>query len=285
MKKYTYIFASLLAVIAIFICFRQKNDFSPLSIESAITSNKAFIASNDPIASEILTQPYYSTGKGYLSYAFTSKDGQFLLRFLREKRLSTPSFWQKKEKAEQRNSRSEQLFTSYKIAHDLLAKETGMLFLQLTKPEMNLPQVALFDNSHKHSQLIDLNKVAFLIQLKASDAKTTIESLMDQNKVEEAKKRLDQIFSLVQSTTEKGVLHTSGLTTNRLNIGFIKNEAIYIDCAKLQIDPKINLKTLFIQNLRTLKTLNRWLMLHYPELSIYYQSLCKKTASSFDKDI
>lgn len=283
MKKKIYISAILLACLAFFTWYWQKNDFCLSSLEPTLPADRACPINNKPVATETLTQAYYYSGKGYLSYAFTSKDGQFLLRFLRRQRLGDPSIWLQKEKAKKRQERRELLFTSYKIACDILSEETGLLFLQLQKSQTILPQTTLFD-TQKRAYSVDLNQVAFLLQRKAQDAKTTIEALMNEKRVDEAKKRLVQIFALLQSTTQKGVLHTSGLTSSRLNVGFTKNRAIYIDCAKLQMDSESTGKALFIKNLRPLKTLNRWLMLHYPELSIYYQSLCKETLSTFDKE-
>lgn len=235
---------------------------------------------------QILTQPFYYIGHGFQFYAFESSDGKYVLKFLRHQRLHPPAFYDwlpnwgivrdiKAKKSFKRSERVRLLFESLKIAYEHLPEESGLLYVHLNKTKNQHKEAFLVDlqeNEHK----IALDDTEFVLQYKATFVKPTIKACMKAENINEAKARITQLFDLLKSTAQKGILDTDGALIYKNNVGFVKDKAIYIDIGSFEFKESIKSKERFEYDLRRLKPLYRWLVKNYPPLAAYFEKQQKK---------
>ena len=89
-----------------------------------------------------LNQPYIYLDQGGQIYAFMSIDGQYVLKFFQQKRLSAQHYLEympdyflvkklRKQKAKEKRERNQELMQSQQLAQLDLAKETGVIYTHL----------------------------------------------------------------------------------------------------------------------------------------------------------
>ncbi len=228
----------------------------------------------------ILDQPYHYLGRGFQCYAFVSSDRKHVLKFFRHQRLRPSEVldwlpqisWVKARKERKRGElekRKEHLFKSFKIAFEYIPYETGLVYIHLNKTKELHKTITIVDKSG-NSYAIPLDDYEFVLQRKASLLKPTITELMKQSKEEEAKKRINQIFTLLESCAKKGVLDTDGALIRKDNLGFLDDRAIYIDAGKLTLKEKIKRKEAFAKDLKRLRPFEKWLEENFPTLALYF---------------
>lgn len=234
----------------------------------------------------ILAQPFYYVGHGFQFYAFESSDGKYVLKFLRHQRLHPPVLYDwlpnigivrdiKAKKCLKRSERVKLLFQSLKIAYEELLEESGLVFVHLNKTKGQHKEaflVDLLENEHK----IALDDTEFVLQHKATFVKPTIKACMKAENLQEAKARITQLFDLLKSTAQKGILDTDGALIYKNNVGFIRDKAIYIDIGSFAFKESIKSKERFEYDLHRLKPLYRWLAKNYPPLAAHFEKQQKK---------
>ncbi len=239
----------------------------------------------------ILAQPFHYLGHGFQFYAFESADGKYVLKFFRHQRLHPPVLYDwfpdvaivrdlKAKKSLKRQERVDSLFSSIKIAYEAIPQETGLVFVHLNKTKNQFQPVMLIDLMGQEYRT-SLDDTEFLLQEKATFIKQTIKGLMSAGQLDEAKKRINQIFELMKEVSAKGVLDLDGALISKNNIGFIKDRAIYIDTGKFVLRESIKTKERFQQDLKRLKPLHKWLVSRYPPLAAHFDKQQKKALASF----
>lgn len=240
---------------------------------------------------EILDQSYTYLGRGFQCYVFVSTDGNYVLKFFRHQRLRMPVYfdwlpqiqWVKKKKASKEKElfrRKEHLFTSFKVAYEKVAPETGLIYVHLNKTTGQHPVITIVDGDGNGYEL-PLDAYEFVVQQKASLVKSTIAALMEEGREEEAKKRIASIFQLLVSCAKKGVADTDGALIRKDNLGFLGDRAIYIDAGKLSLKEKIKHRQVFAKDLRRLRPLGKWLEENYPTLAIYFEKQKRMAVQEF----
>lgn len=168
---------------------------------------KAF--SSAPITNELLSslnQDFYYLGQGRQVFVFQSKDGQYVLKFVRCNHYRVPfrhellahfnidssSFYKTRREHYQR------FFMSYKIALEELSDLTGVVFIHLNPTVGKLPNVKIYDRL-KRPFIVNLDQTAFLIQKKG----VPLTSVTD----EEMKKVIDSLFQTILTYKEKNIAH------------------------------------------------------------------------------
>lgn len=289
------VLAFLYVAIDCAITYKNRNDgFTLERIESAIpndprweinTSDTAFSQVN-----QILDQPWYYLGCGFQCFAFISQDGKYVLKFLRHQRLRPPTLYdllpsipfvleQKEKKTKTRQARVEQLFQSLKIAVERVPHETGILFVHLNKTLSHHPAVTIHDKCGD-CYTISLDDREFILQEKAQHIKPVIAKLMEEGKVDQAKKRLDQIVDLLTVCAKRGVLDLDRALIKKDNLGFLQDRAIYIDAGKFVEVEKVTLDQ-FKRDLTRLRPLYKWLMYSHPFLANHLERRQKQAIDSF----
>lgn len=242
-------------------------------------------------ANDALQQPYTYLAHGFQCYAFLSKDGKYVLKFIRQQRLQPPLIFQwlpnifffkgiKEEKVQMGKRRANYLFRSLKVAFEDVPDETGLLLVHLNKTKGLYPVVTIYDKAGSKFE-VALDDHEFLLQKKALPIKETISQLMQEGKVVEAKARIDQIFALLKTCAHKGIADMDNQLIRKGNLGFLQDKAIYIDTGK--ITRKESIKTLerFSKDLERLKPLHEWLEQNYPELAAHFEAEQKNVLANF----
>ncbi len=240
---------------------------------------------------EILAQPYAYLGHGFQVYAFESSDGKYVLKFLRHQRLHPPVLYDwlpdcslvrdiKAKKCLKRSNRVRLLFESLKIAYDYIPEETGLIYVHLNKTKDQYKEGFLVDLDHNEYR-VPLDDTEFVLQHKAMRVKPTIKGLMKAGKIAEAKVRIDQLFDLLKTTAQKGILDTDGALIHKNNIGYIQDRAIYIDTGRFVFKESIKNKEKFASDLKRLKPLYKWLVSRYPPLAAHFERQQKKVIEGF----
>ena len=236
-------------------------------------------------AKEALNQPYRYLAHGFQCYAFVSQDDKYVLKFFRHQRLrlprlimTIPSFpifdeWRKRRLLTL-SRRKDYLLRSFKTAWDLAKDENILIMVHLNATKGVFPNVEirdLLDNRYS----IDLDNYQFMLQRKADHIKTTLTSLMEEGKVDEAKKRVDAIFELFTHCAKKGIQDHDGALIRKNNLGFFEDRAIYIDGGKLAPRKAPCSKKAFVKDLKRLMPLQKWLEERYPELAQHFHTSWK----------
>lgn len=244
-------------------------------------------------AKSVLNQKFYYLGHGFQCYAFESEDRQYVIKFFRYQRLRLPNIiasipdvpvfseWRKGRIASL-NRRKEYLLRSFKTSWDYAKDETAMLFMHLNKSKglfQTITIVDLLGNEH----LIDLDNYQFMLQKKAMHIKPTISQLVAAGKVDEAAKRLDQIFQLLLHCSKRGIQDTDGALIRKNNLGFLGNQAIYIDGGKLVFKAELRTLKSFEKDLERLKPLLSWLKKEQPLLVQAYHDSHKKAVEEYGR--
>lgn len=279
-----------------FLFWKQRNDgFSVDRIYTKIANRPEWeIATTSQKLEEvnqILSQPFRYLGHGFQFYAFESSDGKYVLKFLRHQRLHPPVLYDflpdcgfvrdlKAKKSIKRSERVRLLFDSLKIAYENIADECGLIYVHLNKSK-NMHKEAFLIDLQENEYIVPLDDTEFVLQFKAECVKPTIKALMKAGNMEEAKKRINQLFSLLRCTAKKGILGTDGALIHKDNVGFTYDGAIYIDIGSFAIKDSIKTKERFTSDLRRLRPLNKWLTRNYPPLAAHFEKQQKKEIEAF----
>lgn len=294
MKKYAFLAVALLVAYGTYSYCRMQDK----KVEGFYVDRIAPIFPDDPrwdiavtpeqvkLANEILNQPFSYLGHGFQCYAFVSQDDKYVLKFIRQQRLQPNIFFQwlpdflKKEKVEQGKKRADYLFRSLKVAFEDVPEETGLLFVHLNKTKDLFPAITLYDKAHNRYE-VALDDHEFVLQKKALPIKPTIQQLMQEGKVDEAKLRVDQIFTLLETCAKKGIADLDNQLIRKNNLGFLPDRCIYIDIGKITRKASIKGKERFQKDLERLQPLYEWLQQNYPELASHFQETQNRVLINF----
>lgn len=216
-----------------------------------------------PSLRSALNQPYRYLGSGGQAYAFVSEDQRYVIKFLkqhhmRESRLLSHLPFSGKWQTVRRERR-ETILSSFKIAHDHFKEGTGLLYLHLN-PTDQLPPFLTFYDPIGIRHKIDLNRFAFALQEKADPAYETIEKLLREGEVGQAKVLIASLVELVANRYRAKVVDND---PRKRNFGFVGNRAIEIDLGSFSLsqgDPKK--RTFFYETSK----MRSWVKKHAPEL-------------------
>lgn len=249
--------------------FQRTQGFSEKKIRAHHPYDARFECRFTVDVNPLFDQEYHYLGSGKECYAFESADGAYVIKFFKQKHMSLKP-WQKalpfffREKIERRNNLREKCFTSYMLALQDLAEETGTLYLHLNKTNHLNKKLKLYDNK-KRAFTLNLDEVDFLVQKKATPILKAIEEYMSKKDIKKAKESIKSIVSLIQSRRGKEILDLD-LNCER-NLGLLNGKAISIDIGEFRKGrSKRSLKSEVTEATQDLKA---WLESHYPELKEY----------------
>ncbi len=242
-------------------------------------------------ASEALKQPFSYLGHGFQCYAFESRDGKYVLKFFRHQRLRLPDFvtmipsfplfeeW-RTTRILSLNKRREYLMRSCKTAQTFVPFETGLIYTHLNRSQGLFPSVIITDKLG-NDYTIALDDYQFVLQYKAEHVKPTLLQLAQSQRFDEAKKRIDQLFSLLSDCAQKGIQDTDNALIYKNNLGFLDDRAIYIDGGKLSRNDSIRRKDKFVKDLNRLKPLLKWMKEKAPSLVPLYNEAQEEAILAF----
>lgn len=214
---------------------------------------------------EAASQPYRYLDRGKQSFVFLSQDERYVLKFFDNRCLRSGKIPFLISISKKRcKKKLDRLFKGYYTASVLDPEHGGLLFMQLMPDASHQLPIKVTDRfGMKHE--INLAEIPFVMQLKATPLRELISSLLDEGKVDEAKKRLHQIFKMYLKGYQKGMMDMDH--NFMYNTGFVGDQPIRIDLGRLKEskaykDPKVysvDLEKIFI------KRLGDWLERHFPK--------------------
>lgn len=223
---------------------------------------------------EILNQKFYYVGKGAQSYAFKSADDKYILKFFKFKHLKPsifvaflPSmgfFKSYKEKQIERKSRLlRSVFDGYRLAYEVHAPETGLIYIHLNKSG-NLNKTVVVKDKIGFEKKIDLDEVPFVLQEKVKTTRMTMTELMHKGDISLVEQRIKQIFDLYLLEYNKGIYDRDHGVLH--NTGFVNEKPIHLDVGKLTKDERMKKKEYFKPDLLLIvQKFNTWFKANYPE--------------------
>lgn len=223
-----------------------------------------------------LDQPYRYIGKGAQSYAFLSRDGNYVIKFFKFKHLkpswlveSLPNISVFESYKAKKNLRKERLvssvFKGYKLAYDLHREQSGLLFIHLNKTSDLKKEMTLFDKIGR-AHRIDLDSTIFVLQERAKTTRDVVEEALAKGNLPLAQQRIDQIIALYLSEYRKGIYDRDhGLMHNT---GFVGEKAIHLDVGKMTREQEMEKRERYLPDLEILgKRFEEWLKVNFPEYS------------------
>ena len=226
---------------------------------------------------QILNQKFILYDKGSRSFVCVSEDGNYIIKFLKYQHLNKKSwlgalpfsfnpFYQeflfKKGKCTT-------LLNAWKTAFTDLKTETGLIYMHADNAQDLHQKITILDKNVQEYR-IDLDKVIFCVQKHADLIYLRIAQLMYNGDVEEAKRIISSIFSLLDSLGKKGVI--DAYFCSDFNFGLVGDEVIQIDLGKLNVDPICAQNLIYKQKIASMtERLKGWLEQNYPELFAHFE--------------
>ncbi len=188
-------------------------------------------------------KPFKYIGRGGQVYVFESFDKKYVLKIVRFHKANIPLtarlfkniFFCSKHYSEieqDRLKRFNRAFESYQIAWNHLRKETGMVYMKLFRAKQDYPQVVLSVNSLIKHQL-DLKDVAFIIQKRTDDFRSSLERMLQNNEDEELKKCISSYVEMAVKRSMQMILNKDYLLKN---FGYVQTTPIEIDLGNFYYD-------------------------------------------------
>ncbi len=198
-----------------------------------------------------LDQPYTYLGRGGQATAFVSQDGQFVIKFFKQKKLEDCR---------------DQTFSSYTIAFDELTSESQLIYIHLNSTNHLKKSIRLSDSTGKE-RWVELDTCDFVVQRRAVLPLEYLQDLMKRGHREEAQQAIDQLIQIIQATYKKGVRNRDPNIIK--NYGFIQGAPVLIDAGRLVKCKNHKEKARYHKKLkRSLYRLQEWLDSHFPELKV-----------------
>ena len=255
--------------------FRLSNITYPLPFEESwqIAANSA---DKEKQLNVILKQPFYYLGKGAQSYAFSSEDGKYVLKFFKFKHLrpslfidSLPPVGFLKSYKDKQIARKERklfgVFNSYKLAFDTDKDESGLIFIQLNT-EGNPERFVTVIDKIGVKRTVNLQNYPFILQYKGETLRVVINELLKKGGVEISKVRLGQILDMYAREYSKGIFdHDHGVMQNT---GFVGDQPIHLDVGKLLREEQMKDKAFAKKDAElVVEKMNEWVKKNYPQYS------------------
>lgn len=181
---------------------------------------------------QITEQPFILLGSGKECYAFVSEDGEIVVKFFKQKHMKTRYLLNyvplsktmkalHQETINRHRVRRQTLYQSYQIAYERLQKETGVVYLHLTKTKSLKKPIHLRTKQGKHLTL-KLDDMEFMVQRRATPIFDEIISHPEQGE-----QIISSIVDLIKSRKKKGI-GDNDINCER-NLGIYHEKAFQID--------------------------------------------------------
>lgn len=285
MKAFKFILFIVLFVGAERICHKLTHGFRLSNIYSNLPTDPA--RETSPLTEQemasvrsLLSQPYTFLDSGGESYAFVSEDGEYVLKFFKHHHMCLHSWMDPilpQKEIDRRKMRFNRFFKSCKLAYEVFRKETGLIFVHLSKSDDLNIQLTIFDPNHIAHQ-VNLNELEFALQKKVSMAAPIFADLAETGQLDIAKARLDTLVELIVHRCEVGLAdHDAQLR----NFGFLDDEVISVDLGCFSFDETLkNSQGIQRTLLHESAKMRKWIKTTYPELEAHLNEKIEKEFSN-----
>jgi hypothetical protein len=228
---------------------------------------------------EILKQKFHYLARGQHCYAFVSEDQKYVIKFHRFAShmrifpwLTHPFSYQFSESRKKiKKHNMEKLhynLQNYKNSYLFLKEETGLILLHINQTDHLQRRVTLVDKTKAEYQ-IPLDQVTFILQHKANLIYPTLDKLIQEKRLGEAKKIVSDIIHLIATDSQKGYVDNDPVL--RKNYGLFSDRAIHIDVGDLIKNGEMSFRENYIPHVKEMtEGLRKWLESTHPELLEHY---------------
>lgn len=272
------------------IFFKRNSSFCVRFLYSSLQNNLEWdlptpSTEQKELLDEILKQKFFYLAKGAHCYAFVSEDQKYVIKFHRYpshmrifpwlNHTFSYQFSERRKKIKEYNFRRLRInLASYRDSYQNLKEETGLILLHINQTDDLRRTVTLIDKTQSEYK-VPLDKVTFILQHKADLIYPTLDRLVNDRKLEEAKQAVSHIIQLITSCCQKGYVDQDPIL--RRNYGLLKDRAIHIDIGDLVKNEAISLKENYTSHVREMtESLRKRLEENYPELLAHYHGEIEK---------
>lgn len=243
-----------------------------------ITSEFAYRAEEAPEISPeelikinaILSQKFTYLGKGAQTYAFTSEDGAYVLKLVKQKHLKIPT-WTKillqlpglgsyrEHKVKKYKNRILSYMKCCHLTYDKLKEESGLIYMHLHRTKNLHPLVTISDKINLHYELA-LDDYEFLIQKKAELLFPALSKLFQQGDHQVIFDKLQNLIHLLILRSKSGIIDKDSPRRFSENIGFADNQPLFIDFGEFSKSELIRHPAFYKAHIRRhTEDLKKWL--------------------------
>jgi hypothetical protein len=178
-------------------------------------------------------------------------------------------FNEKRKKIKEHNfQRLHANWTSYKESYQNLREETGVLLLHINPTDHVRKTITIVDKTLAEYE-VSLDRVTFILQQRAELIYPTLDRLLTEKKIDEAKQVISRIIQLITTRCQKGYMDDDA--DLRKNYGLLKDRAIHIDIGDLFLREGISLRENYIPHIKEMtECLRQKLESLSPELLDHY---------------
>jgi hypothetical protein len=238
---------------------------------------KALSEADQQIVDTALSQHYRYLSKGGQSLVFLSEDGNYVLKFFKQRifnipRISTPidflNIYLKRRKENQRSAKRNRIYSAYQTGCDALSQETGILYVHFNTTS-HLPRELFCTLASGETASWDLNHCDFILQKRAERLHAHLDKLLAESNVNEAGESLKNLLQLYCTFFHKNVRDRDINIKN--NYGFIEGKPALYDVGRLIpcVGKKGKKKYQKRVHLNILPRFRKWVKLRYPLLIPY----------------
>lgn len=264
----------------------------------AISSNRPFDPSwqTDPLSSDekselehALSQKYRYFGKGGQCYVFFSEDGNYVIKFFKQRVYKIP-LWHhfipipyvfdryKEKKRSKRLDKIQRDFFSYKVSFEDLQEITGVLYVHLNPSQDLMRSVAIVDLLNIEHRL-DLDKFDFILQRRADMIYPTLTRLIEEQDSDRSKQIIDQVVQLILYRCQKG--YEDWDPNVRTNCGLLNDRVIKIDVGRFIANEQMKSKEMCSSELVRITTpFKEWLNNKDSDLANYCDEAVEKAIAT-----
>ncbi len=237
--------SALVFVCALFtIKYLGTGGFRAEKIHSHCLTSASFDFSSSGFSEKMLDQPFYYLGKGRQAYVFSSQDGKYVIKFLRDQKYR-PSLWmrasiffhalsssQKKVLREQ-SERLERALLSYQLASLKLSSETEILRTHIGQGPLSKNILLVDGFSRKFA--IDLGTTSFLLQRKGENLGRFLLRCHQKNDVKLLQSAICGFFETIKRRVGENILVRDAHCTLQ-NTALCRGRVIEIDVGSFYED-------------------------------------------------
>lgn len=193
------------------------------------------------VCDDLFNQPYYYLGSGCQTYSFRSQDGQYVIKFFKQRPMRL-SWWRRllapfSAEASRRLGVREALYSSCLLAFRELAHEAKLIALHLTRDATPTRRLTLCDQNGKWHTL-QLSEMEFAVQRYGLPCGDRLSECIAEGRRDEAAALKRKILSLIERLQAKRIIDTDMVFEK--NYGLVDGEPFLIDIGSLERGPYRN---------------------------------------------
>jgi hypothetical protein len=257
--------------------FAEKHDYSLSSHRCFVSKWQAQNAHNDSV-DKALAQSYRFLGMGEQSSAFVSDDGNYVIKFFKNRlfsvaspRFSIPFYseWDRRKKTQKKALRRDHIYSTYRHCCDRLSQETGIFYVHFNTTDTLQKTLRLSENaSCENAFIVNLDECDFVLQRRAIGLKEYLNSLLEQGRISEAVNAIDRLMQMPYALYKNGMRDRDIVFIN--NYGFIEDKPVLFDVGRLfPAHGELGRKKMEKKAALFMSSIYSWIKANYPELTLY----------------